>query len=85
MIQKIFAVRDSKTEAFLQPFFMPARGAAIRGFTDAVNDPSHGMGKHPEDYTLFEIGSFDDESGALVSHPSPQSIGSGFEFLRSQS
>lgn len=29
----VYSVFDAKVEAFLQPFFMPARGAAIRAFT----------------------------------------------------
>lgn len=56
MIQKIFAVYDSKVEAFMQPFFMPAKGAAIRAFTDLVNSKDHSFSKYAEDYTLFELG-----------------------------
>lgn len=65
MIIKIFAVRDSAVEAFLQPFFSPTLGSAIRSITEVVNDPQHTFAKNPTDYALWEIGSFDDASGRL--------------------
>ena len=35
---KAFCIHDVKAEAYNQPFFAPAKGAAIRDFTDLVND-----------------------------------------------
>lgn len=82
MIFKVFTVFDSKVEAYLQPFFMPAKGAAIRAFTEIVCDVNHAFGKHPEDYTLFEIGSFDDSNAKLDMYPTPLSLGVGIEFVK---
>lgn len=65
MILKIFTVYDQKAKAFLPPFFMAQRPAAERAFSDCVNDDTHQFGKHPEDYTLMEIGEFNDESGII--------------------
>lgn len=65
MILKVFAVRDLKAEAFLQPFFSPSVGSAMRAFSDAVNDKNCPFNKHPADYALFEIGTYDDSSGLL--------------------
>lgn len=65
MIMKIYAVRDSAVEAFLQPFFSPSDGAAIRSLTDAVNDKEHQFFKNAKDYALWRLGSFDDASGVL--------------------
>ena len=53
MIHKIFSVYDSKVEAYLQPFFMQTRGAAVRAITELVADPKHQFGKYPMDYTLL--------------------------------
>ena len=82
MIYKIYSVYDSKAEAYMQPSFMSAKGAALRSFTDAVNDSSHIFGKHPEDYSLFELGSFDDCSASFNLYASPQSLGVGIEFIK---
>lgn len=67
MIQKVFAVRDSKAVAFMQPFFSGANGAAIRAFADAANDGKSPIAMHPEDYNLYELGDFDDNSGEFTS------------------
>lgn len=79
---KIYAIYDSKVEAFMQPFFMQSKGAAIRAFTDLANDPSTTVGKHPEDYTLFELSDWDDSSAKFDPLSTPQSIGVGVEFVR---
>lgn len=65
MILKVFAVRDTKAQAFLQPFYSPSVGSALRAFSDAVNDGQCPFNKHPEDYILYEIGSYDDATAAL--------------------
>lgn len=62
MILKIFAVRDMKAEAFLQPFFSPSVGSALRAFSDAVNDKNCPFNKHPDDYVLYEIGTYNDQT-----------------------
>lgn len=82
MIVKMYSVYDSKAEAFLPPFFMLSRGSAIRDFSDAVNDASHVFFKHREDYTLFELGSFDDSSAAFALSLTPTSLGVGIEFVK---
>lgn len=82
MISKIFTVYDVKTEAYLNPFFMATKGAAIRGFSELVNDPNHNFGKYPADFILFEIGSYDDQRGLVESLPAPLSVGVGVDFLK---
>ena len=76
---KIFTVFDSAAGAFLQPFFMQARGQAIRTFSDAVNNPEHQFYKHPQDYTLFYLGEFDDEHGTFDGQ-APESLGNAVQF-----
>lgn len=69
MIIKLFAVFDSKAALFGQPFSDQQEGSAIRNFSDAVNDssnPNNLWNKHPEDFSLFQIGEFDNNSGELI-------------------
>ena len=65
MLLKMFSVFDAKADAFLPPFFLHNNGLALRTFGDACNMKDHQFGKHPEDYTLFELGAFEDGSGTL--------------------
>lgn len=68
MIHKIFTIHDSGAKAYLAPFFLHSEGIAIRTFTDCVNDPDHAFGRHPKDYTLMEIGTFDDNKGKISNY-----------------
>lgn len=74
MIMKIFAVHDSAVSAYLQPFFAPTMGSAIRSLTEAVNDANHQFSKHAKDYSLFILGDFDDASGLVTSGGPPVHI-----------
>lgn len=72
---KIFTVYDSKAEAYLQPFYAQATGAAVRMFESAAKDPEHHFHKHAGDYTLFELGSFDEQTGKLEQLPNHINLG----------
>lgn len=79
---KLFSIYDTKALAYLPPFFLPQRGQAMRTFGDCCNDKSHAFGAHPEDYTLFYLGTFDDTTARFVLEPAPHSLGKGSEFVR---
>ena len=76
----IFTIYDSKAETFNAPFFMTNEPQAVRGFSDAVNNPETPYGKHPEDYTLFLIGEYDDTTAEIITI-APKSIGVGVIFV----
>ena len=79
--QLMFTVYDSKAETFLPPFFVPAKGLAIRAFEDCVNSDDHHFGKHPADYTLFFLGEFLTDTGKFNISNTKQSVGNGVEFV----
>lgn len=86
MILKVFSVFDVKAEAFMQPFFMSTNGQAIRSFSDAANDASRGQfNSHPQDFTLFELGSFDDKNAKFEQLEVPVPLGTAFDFLSKSS
>lgn len=73
MINRLFAVQDSKAGAFHAPFCAPSEGVAVRMMLDCVNREGHPYAMHPEDYTLYEVGEFEDTDGR-VSGSQPRSI-----------
>ena len=77
----ISAVFDSKAECFSVPIFTQARGVAVRGFSDAANNPDHDYGRHPADYTLFELGEYDQASGAVVMHDAKVNLGEAIQYV----
>lgn len=66
MIQKAFAVYDSKSLLYGSPMFINSTGAAVRSFSDVANNPDSLVCKHPTDFVLFQIGEYDDEKGVLT-------------------
>lgn len=83
MLFKIFTVYDSKVEAYLQPFFMKSKGEAIRAFTEVCLDKNSNIAKYPHDFTLFELGSYDDSNATFNMYVTPISLGLGIEYLKS--
>lgn len=74
----VFCVFDSAAKAYLPPFFIRSVGEAIRSFTDAVSDTKHQFASHKEDYTLFQLGEWDDNSG-MFSTIEPRKIVGAWE------
>lgn len=64
----IYAVKDSATDNYGIPFFLNTRGEAMRHFTDAAraNPEQSAIAKHPDDYTLHEIGIYDEKDGSIT-------------------
>ncbi len=60
---------DSETGVYDRPFVGNADAMALRGFGDICSDADHPFGKHPEHYSLFRVGTFDDNTGDLVGEP----------------
>lgn len=68
MILKVYSVFDVKAAAYARPFFMVNDQSAVRTFGDYVNTQGEPPNLHPEDYSLFCLGEFDDVKGTLVSN-----------------
>lgn len=68
---QFYSVQDKKVGAFLPVFQMRSRGEAIRSFIDAVNTKDHQMNKHAGDYELFQVATFDDNTGVVVAALEP--------------
>lgn len=85
MYFSIFTVHDIKAEAYLPPFTLPTRGLAIRAFNTMANDATHAFSQHPEDYTLFVLGTFDDSTGLIKPFATPEPIGKAIDFIEPSS
>lgn len=70
----IFSIRDSASKAFAQPFYAPAEQVAIRSVRDLVNAADNVIAKHPDDYELFELGNFVDDTGGIVALDEPRLV-----------
>lgn len=81
MVQVVCAIRDAKAEIFGQPFFSQTIGIIIRSFADEVNreGENNQFYKHPEDYGLYQLGTYDDNEGKFVNLGTPKLLVLGNE------
>jgi len=83
MRYNLCAVLDAKLAEYGNPFTVRKTGEAIRSFADAVNqvDANNNMNKHPEDFTLWYVGDFDNETGEVI-NVVPRLLCSASEFIK---
>nr|QJB20406.1 MAG: nonstructural protein [Microvirus sp.] len=84
MIIKMFSVHDAKANAFLQPFFSQTAGTAERSFAAEIKSTDSQFAKFAEDFTLFEIGSFDDATGKMEPLNTPHAVVKAIQLLNQQ-
>lgn len=77
----VFSIYDLKAEAYLRPFFSPTRAMAMRSFEDTVNSPDSMMNAHPDDFTLFELGSWDQLAGSITMYEQKVGLGTALQYL----
>ena len=72
----VYNIYDEKAGAFLRPFFMPTMAAARRAVATIVNgEEDHVFKTNSSDFTLFEIGSYDDSDGLITGYLNKLSLG----------
>lgn len=74
MIYSVCAVKDRAIDAFNRPIYVPTIGVAIRSFNDEVARKDSEMANHPEDYDLYELGQWDDQTAIYTALEAPRVI-----------
>ena len=84
MVLIVCSVLDVKAKAFLQPFFVANSSMAIRSFGDAVNNakPDNNFYQHPEHFRLYQLGTFDDETGLHTLLDAPEFVVDAVSLMR---
>lgn len=71
---EIMTVLDKKARAFCSPFFVTHIAVGVRTFSMGANKPDTNVWAHPEDFALYHLGTFEDDSGECKLHPQPQHV-----------
>lgn len=73
------AVRDRAADAYARPMFVPSVGIAIRSFSDEVNRKAEDnqMYNHADDFDLYELGEYDDETAKFTILDTPKQLAIG--------
>lgn len=62
MKTEIYTIFDTKAKIYNKPFHQVNEAVALRTATDLANDSNSEIAKSPEDYILFYLGNYDDQS-----------------------
>ena len=75
----ICTVKDRAADAYGRPMFVPSTGVAIRSFSDEINrnNADNQLFNHPDDFDLYELGEFDDNTGLFALHEQPKLLSLG--------
>lgn len=81
MILEMFAIHDRMAGFYAPPFFMPAVGLARRAMLELASDPSTNIGRHPGDFSLYHLGTFNDQTGVVEMNQSATFLCGALELL----
>lgn len=82
MMYSVFCIFDSGIQTWLPPIYARNKGDMLRQFSDAVNNPQSNLFKHPGDYTLFEVGKWNDDKCEFDLLKTPLKLGVAIEFVK---
>lgn len=74
LMRKLFSVYDSKVKTYLDPFIAMNQGEAYRIMEDLTNRPGTMFNSHSEDFTLFELGEWNDSTGQITQYETKKPI-----------
>lgn len=66
MHEQIYAIKDEKAEFFHKPFFLKTQVEAVRLVMDEVNNPKSQLANHTDDFALYILGTFQEDTGTIV-------------------
>lgn len=79
---KVFVFKDEKSESYGPPITYENRGMFIRDFVQAGLQSGQPIwAKHPQDFTLFELGEYDARSGQIELYESKFAVGLVQDFV----
>lgn len=70
----IVAVKDRAVNAFGTMFHVRTAEEAIRSLLQEANNKQSNINAHPEDYDLYNLGTFNDETGQITTNGAPTVI-----------
>lgn len=61
----IYSIYDEKAEAYNTPQYLRHKGEAIRMLQTTLDNKETMISKYPKDYSLYCLGTFDDNKGEI--------------------
>lgn len=70
-MKEVFTVRDLKADCYMGIYLHNSTPAAIRSVLDEARNPDSMLARHPEDYVLIRLGTWDEHNGKMELHDTP--------------
>lgn len=74
MLINAYVIFDKKAAVYNKPFYLLNDEIALRSASDLLQDNNTDIARHPEDFILFKIGTYDDTTAILKQTSSPETI-----------
>lgn len=62
MVKSVYVIYDMKAESGHQPAMYNKEGEAVRAFSELCNDKETRVGRYPEDFVMYQVATYDDET-----------------------
>lgn len=85
MKYKIFVVFDGKTKSWGLPFLKDFTANALREWSEIaadISDKQNQIAKYPSDFSLFEIGEYNRDTGEISMYASKFNLGLASEHIK---
>lgn len=77
MIRKAFSIRDQKSGTYAPPNYFTNEQEAERAFHAVINKSDTMYNAYAQDYDLFHVGDFDDNTGQFIGLDTPTHVNKG--------
>lgn len=78
----MLSVLDLKARAFIPPFCVTNVAVGARVFAQNVNMQDSAISKNPEDYNLYYLGTWDDETALFQPLDAPELVATAMSFKK---
>lgn len=65
MKKPLFTIKDDATDVHAPPFVQHNEAEARRSVAAAANNHDNQLGQHPKDFSLWNVGTWDDNKGVI--------------------
>lgn len=72
---KIFVLKDSQSSTYGMPITIETRGRFIRDVQEELAKGQAIFARHPQDFSIFEIGEFDPRTGNIYLYETKNCLG----------
>jgi len=80
MKHNLYAIYDTASGIYQRLIPAQSHGQITREFSDLATNAEHPVGAHPEDYTLFYLGTFNDGTGEIIPY-APEALATALEMV----